>query len=143
MPAWIWYMLPKDLAGPVKPEPKGKNKKGHGGKIAKKEHGKKPSGPKKEAGAVIVGCCYDKYSSITSIDGHEYDKDHNVERAKLFEDLCRRSGVKEIVTLYDGGAQASGKPTKDELLKAIKKVGDKLGPEDMFIFYFCGLGTKE
>lgn len=56
--------------------------------------------------------------------------------AKNVEELARQSGVQWLVPLYDEQC------TKEAVLRAIRSMGQKCGPDDYFIFYFAGHGTN-
>lgn len=55
--------------------------------------------------------------------------------AKSVEELARQCGVQWLIPLYEEDC------TKEAVLRAVKQLASKCGPNDFFIFYFAGHGS--
>jgi len=53
-----------------------------------------------------------------------------------FQELCRSSGVTDVVSLYDNDGNY------DRVAQAIQQVGSRCGAGDFFIFYYSGHGAS-
>jgi hypothetical protein len=117
------------------------NKKGTNGK-KQKPGDKKP--PRGHSGitAVIVGVGYEKYDNLYDPQEMEFaDIKNNPGRARDFEDLCKKSDAK-VTTLIDDSKDKNTYPTRENVLKAIKDAAHTMNKDNMFVFYYAGLGCR-
>jgi hypothetical protein len=92
--------------------------------------------------AVVVGVGYEKYDCLIDPEDREIsDCAKNPGLARDFEDLCKKSGA-NCTTLIDDSSDKKTYPTKENVLKAIKDAAHSLNKDNMFVFYYAGLGCR-
>jgi hypothetical protein len=121
--------------------------KGHGKKKGKNQKVTKPGDKKPPHGhggitALVVGVGYEKYDNLYDPEENAFaDIKENPGRAKQFSDLCKRSDAK-VTTLIDDSHDKNTYPTRENVLKEIRDAAKTLNKDNMFVFYYAGLGCR-
>lgn len=64
-----------------------------------------------------------------------------IDDCKDYIRFCERAGVEDITELYDDGSTEMF-PYNYNIVKAIKDIGARCQPHDMFLFFYAGHGTN-